>query len=546
MRLKKGRDFVIMPVVISLTEAYLHSRSITRTYAKTFYFASYFLNESQRKGSYAIYAFCRTADSMTDEPHTSPAFALDQLQNLVLSPEENLHLYPWAPAWYDTVKNFGIPKELFLELIEGVKMDLYKDRYETFDELYLYCYRVASVVGLMMVPILGYRSAEALYYAEKLGVAMQLTNILRDVGEDLDRGRIYLPSQELKAFGYDAEALQARLRNASFYEYMRFQVRRARSYYEEGRKGIPLLEGATARSTVRIMARLYERILDKLEAENYPCLERRVYVPLPEKVILSLPEISKEAAYSLFEGLTTPTRYIVAATLFLSFFAWVAVPIGLFSEWIWMDNLYLYLWVGAALSVVSSLLHALLGALIAAGIGGIAEIVGLHTGWIFGHYAYTEVLQPQIAGVPLPIILAWGALVGLASGIEGAFSKVWRAMLVAGWMVGIDLLLEVFAVELRGYWTWQGSSVPLQNYLAWAGIAAIASFFLPAQPFTKGALWSAYALIGALIGLLVLGAIVVGEWETLLLSLTLLGIIQVLRRAYEKRSHRNWRWISRA
>lgn len=528
-----------MPVVISLAEAYLHSRSITRTYAKTFYFASHFLNESQRKGSYAIYAFCRTADSVTDEPHACPTSALEQLQNLVLSPEGNLHLYPWAPAWYDTIETFNIPKELFLELIEGVKMDLYKSQYETFDELYLYCYRVASVVGLMMVPIFGYRSAEALYYAEKLGVAMQLTNILRDVGEDLDRGRIYLPLRELQSFGYDAEALRARINNASFYECMRFQVRRARSYYEEGRKGIPLLEGAAARSTVRIMARLYEGILDKLEAENYPCLEQRVYVRFPEKVLLSLPEISGELRYSLFEGLKPAARSLTAMSLLLGLCAWVAVPAGLFSEWKWMDNLYLYLWAGAALSIISSLPRGIVGALIAAGIGAVAELIGLHTGWIFGHYAYTEILQPQVGGVPLPIILAWGGLVGLASGVGGTLPKILRAVFVAGWMVGIDLVLEVFAVQARSYWIWQSGIVPLQNYLAWAGVAAIASFFLPAQPLTKGALWSAYALMGTLIGLLGLGAAAIGEWKALFLSLTLLGITFALRQAYEKRSRRN-------
>lgn len=519
-----------MEASVSLTQAYQESRRITRRYAKTFYFASHLLPPVRRRAAYALYAFCRTADSIADDGHPHPIAALTQLRTLIQYPEAHLHLYPWAPAWYDTVQRFAIDRQLFQELITGVEMDLYHHRYETFDELYLYCYRVASVVGLMMVPVLGYTSEQAFYHAEKLGIAMQLTNILRDVGEDLERGRIYLPLAELRGAGYSEEALLRKEENQAFHTVIRTQIERARMYYQEGRAGIPLLADPAGRLTVRLMANLYEGILDELERQKYPSLRQRVYVSLPQKVQRSLPEIFAEMT-----GLVTgklPRWYAFGLVLLtaVTLPALVVVPLGAFSSWVWMDSVYLLLWSGVALLLPAKERHFPWSAWLSVAAGMLAEMIGVHTGALFGRYTYTDVLQPQLMGVPIAIGLAWGALISLAVSLANPLHRVQRALFVTLLIVGVDVLLEPFATQVKSYWKWLEGTVPLSNYVTWGALGALLSLFFSTSSKGETSRHIAGFLLGLLVVLLIVSVLSRGLWVEGLVGSLLVGGAFLLRR----------------
>lgn len=453
----------------SLWRSYQAAQAITRRYARTFYFASHALPPEKRYASYALYAFCRAADSAVDDNHPNPTQVLEELQLLLRGEATS---FPWAAAWRDTQARFQVPLPLHEELLQGVKMDLYRTRYETFEELYLYCYRVAGVVGQMMTYILGFRDEKALLYAEKLGVAMQLTNILRDIGEDWQRGRVYLPQAELQQFGYSVEDIAGGRITPGFYRLMTFQVERARSFYSEGRKGIPLLLEPSARLTTRLMANLYEGILDELEAQNYPSLQKRVYVPLPKKLLRSLPEALREASFTLTEELLPLGKYMTIATLLLGAAAIFSLNTGFFSEWRFMDGVFLTLWSFTGLYIAGQGKNHV-AAVVVAVLGWLIEVIGVHTGWPFGAYSYTHALQPQLLGVPVPIALAWGALVGLSSYAFGALPRWSRALAVGTLTVSIDIALEPFATTLRNYWTWAGGDIPWTNYLTWFGFSGL-------------------------------------------------------------------------
>jgi phytoene synthase len=200
---------------------------------------------------------------------------------------------PWheseVAAFRDTVLRYGIPERPFQELISGMEMDLTKSRYATFEELHLYCYRVAGVVGEMMTPVLGHANERCLPFAADLGVAMQLTNILRDVKEDVQRGRIYLPSSELSAFGIHESELEAWSRgdaatNEAWTRFMQFQLGRARAYYQRSLFGVPDLRGFGSQSVVRLMGTIYGGILDAIEARQFDVFSGRAHVPTSGKV----------------------------------------------------------------------------------------------------------------------------------------------------------------------------------------------------------------------------------------------------------------------
>ncbi len=198
---------------------------------------------------------------------------------------------PWHPAEIaalrDTVHRFGIPEPPFQELIDGVAMDLTISRYPDFASLECYCYRVAGTVGLMMTPVLGYTDVAALAPAADLGRAMQLTNILRDVAEDLGRDRVYLPQDELAAAGLDDAFLRRGQCDERFRTFMRAQVARARDYYARARRGVPYLASARSRRTVALMAALYGDILRVIEAQDYDVFRARAVVPGRRKLALA-------------------------------------------------------------------------------------------------------------------------------------------------------------------------------------------------------------------------------------------------------------------
>lgn len=262
--------------------AYGICNEITRLHSKSFYFATALLPDTKRRAIRALYAFCRTSDDIVDQAAegTAPQ-ALAHWVSLVhnrTSPPDN----PVLIAWNDTVLNYDISQELVDELLAGIAMDLTVTRYESFEDLWLYCYRVASVVGLISMQIIGYVD-EAVDYAVKLGVALQLTNILRDIGEDANRGRVYIPQQDLQRYGLSDEDIFQRRRTPQFKAMLRFQSARAHALYEAAWPGVGMLNPDSSLA-IAAAATIYRGILDSIHSADYDVFTKRAYVPLLRKV----------------------------------------------------------------------------------------------------------------------------------------------------------------------------------------------------------------------------------------------------------------------
>lgn len=283
-----------------LRSAYSHCRTITRVHAKTFYMATRFLPNHKQRSIFAIYGLCRYVDDLVDEAEdlveNHQISHLEIYERLDIFKENLINSYkgidqndPILVAFSDTLKRYEISLDLPMLLLEGVKTDLTKSRYESFEELYDYSYKVASVVGLMTSEIFGYSDKKALDYAVDLGIAMQLTNILRDVGEDLRRDRIYLPKEELDRFGIRHKSLLKGDRSPEFIDFMKFQISRARRYYSEADKGIEMLS-SDSRMPVLLARENYSRILDKIEDNNYNVFDQRAYLNSTEKLSI-LPKV---------------------------------------------------------------------------------------------------------------------------------------------------------------------------------------------------------------------------------------------------------------
>jgi phytoene synthase len=282
----------------SLDAAYEYCRGVTREHARSFSFCARFLPAAKQRAIHAVYALCRYVDDVVDRagalPDRDPRETLEAWRSKLRDAGPDDH--PALRAWRDASATFGIDAALAEELMRGVLMDLTQDRYATYAELEVYCYRVASVVGLMTSEIFGYSDPAALERAATLGLAMQLTNICRDVGEDAALGRIYVPRDELSQFGVDESAILARRLDERFVELMRFQIDRARRLYADAEPGIALLS-RDSRFTVLLSSRLYGRILDRIGRNGYDVLSRRAYVPLHLK-IAALPAVWIEAKLS--------------------------------------------------------------------------------------------------------------------------------------------------------------------------------------------------------------------------------------------------------
>jgi phytoene synthase len=279
---------------LSIENAYRYCRQIAKHHAKTFYLATLFLPKPQQNSIFAMYALLRTVDDLVD-------LAEDKLTNGQLTRREiNETIENWKTrlgecysgcrlddpilmAWQDTLRHYNIPIELPLDLIDGVAMDIDFKPFETFDELYVYCYKVASVVGLMTAEIFGYSDKKALQHAIDLGIAMQLTNILRDIGEDIGRGRIYLPLEDLRRFNYTTEEFMQKRMNRNFIDLMKFQIDRARRYYDSSEQGIPMLE-KRSRFAVKISSHNYCDILKAIEEIEYDVFSRRAYRSFYQKI----------------------------------------------------------------------------------------------------------------------------------------------------------------------------------------------------------------------------------------------------------------------
>jgi phytoene synthase len=263
----------------SLRRSHRYCEQIARTKAANFYPAFRLLPGAQYRAMCALYAFLRIADDLSDEPGDieDKRQSLGQYRrqlDLALAGE---YQHPLYPALADTVHAHRIPVKYLHAAIDGVAMDLDVDHYDTFDDLYLYCYRVASVVGLSCVHIWGEHGEEAKQYAESAGIAFQLTNILRDLAEDASRGRVYLPREDLERFGYSAESLKRGERGPAFEALMRFEAERARGYYDAAWPLVRLLD-APGRAVYLVMLRTYRGLLERIIASGFDVFRRRVRV----------------------------------------------------------------------------------------------------------------------------------------------------------------------------------------------------------------------------------------------------------------------------
>ena len=265
--------------------AYTDCQQLTRREAKNFYYAFVTLPLEKRKAIYAAYAFCRHCDDSVDEA-ASPEdklSALADLRSSLARAYQGQAPTPTFLALADAADRYSIPEEYFQEIILGVESDLVKTRYQDFDELRQYCYRVASVVGLVCLQIFQYRGDAAREHAVDLGLAMQLTNIMRDVKEDWSMGRVYLPQDEMARFGYTEEQLEAGVRNDAFVQLLRFQGERAREYFRSGFRLLPYLS-RRSRACPAVLGAIYSKVLDRIEASGYDVLgEQRIVLSTGEK-----------------------------------------------------------------------------------------------------------------------------------------------------------------------------------------------------------------------------------------------------------------------
>jgi len=243
----------------------------------SFYYAFRFLPEQQRRAITALYAFCREVDDVVDEctdeniARTKLAWWREEVNALFHGTPK----HPVALALQEQIKHFNLAEEYFMEIIDGMEMDLDYDAYPTFTELSLYCYRVASVVGLLSAEIFGFQDRQTLKYAHDLGMAFQLTNICRDVAEDAQRSRVYIPQDEIKKFGLSNEQLLENKTTEQFQALMKFQVERAKRYYSKAFEKLPEVDRYSQRSGL-IMAEIYQATLNEIEQDGYRVLEHRI------------------------------------------------------------------------------------------------------------------------------------------------------------------------------------------------------------------------------------------------------------------------------
>ncbi|KAL6328928.1 hypothetical protein AAG906_007218 [Vitis piasezkii] len=278
-----------------LNGAYDRCGEVCAEYAKTFYLGTLLMTPERRRAVWAIYVWCRRTDELVDGPnasHMSPK-ALDRWEQRLIDLFEGHPYDMYDAALSDTVAKYPVDVQPFKDMIEGMRLDLRKSRYNSFDELYLYCYYVAGTVGLMSVPVMGISpdskaSTESVYNAAlALGIANQLTNILRDVGEDARRGRIYLPQDELERAGLsDDDIIRGKVTD-KWRSFMKGQIKRARMFFDEAEKGVRELNSAS-RWPVWASLMLYRQILDAIEANDYNNFTKRAYVGKLKKLV-SLP-----------------------------------------------------------------------------------------------------------------------------------------------------------------------------------------------------------------------------------------------------------------
>ena len=265
---------------------YARCSEITRRSSSNFYYAFMLLPAQRRRALYAVYAFCRFIDDIADDEAAGDAASLlgrwrAELE-LVYRGEPTRAI---SRALADSAKRFNIPRKYFEEIIAGVEMDLTRKRYATFVELRAYCYRVASAVGLISIEIFGYTNSAARIYAENLGIALQLTNIMRDVREDAARGRIYLPLEDLARFSVTEDEILRGVYSPNFVRLMQFEAERAHDFYREAEAALPR-EDRSSLLTAEAMRLIYGALLERIVRSNFRVLDRRHSLPASLKLYL--------------------------------------------------------------------------------------------------------------------------------------------------------------------------------------------------------------------------------------------------------------------
>ena len=262
---------------------------LTRRSRSNFFYAFLCLPRPRREALYAVYAFCRIVDDAVDvgQDRAAQRKELERWRAEIAQVFGGSPEHPAAQRLQEAVKIFPIPRAALEEVIAGVEMDLERSTYKTFDELYPYCYRVASAVGLCCIEIFGYTDLRAQEYAVKLGVALQLTNIMRDVQPDALAGRVYLPQVELERFGVTADDLASGRYTPGFVSLMDYQARRARSFYEAAWAALPRVDQPTL-FAAEIMGRTYFALLEAIERRRFRVFKGRVSVPMSRKLGIAL------------------------------------------------------------------------------------------------------------------------------------------------------------------------------------------------------------------------------------------------------------------
>lgn len=266
------------------------SKQIAKESKSSFYYAFNLLSAPKRDAMNAVYAFCRKTDDIVDEGNETDDVRYEKLRKWRIEFEKALHGlsdYPLLNKVASIIKQFNIPVEPFFELIVGMEMDLQHKKYLSIDDLIQYCYRVASTVGLMCIEIFGYKNNSTKDYAVNLGVAMQLTNILRDVGKDADKGRIYLPQQDMIQFDYSEKELFDKKYNQNFVSLMKFETERAKNYFDKANQHLDF-DDKPSLFPARAMQHIYNKLLHKIERANFDVLNNRIKVGRIEKATISL------------------------------------------------------------------------------------------------------------------------------------------------------------------------------------------------------------------------------------------------------------------
>ncbi len=273
-----------------LAQSYRCAETVARSRARNFYYSFVVLPPEKRRGLCAVYAFMRYCDDISDGTEAvaqKRALLRRWRDRLDAALRGDLGADPILPAFYDTLERFAIPARYFHWIIDGAEMDLDIDSYRTFEDLYRYCFNVASSVGLVCLQIFGFAQECAKEHAEHCGIAFQLTNILRDLKEDAAMGRIYLPLEDLERFGYPPEDLKRALVDERFRSLMSFESARAAQYYANGRRLLPMIEPAS-RPALWAMMEIYGRILKKIIRRRYDVFGTSVRLSGPEKAAIAV------------------------------------------------------------------------------------------------------------------------------------------------------------------------------------------------------------------------------------------------------------------